>query len=116
MVEAVLLENIKTWLGIAGEEKNSELKLCLEEAKEIILNYCNIKEIPGGLKNTLVRMAAEIYRNEQPGDSVLPQAVKSISEGDTSTSFSSAQEKEYTRSILKNYRSQLNRYRRVGFR
>lgn len=113
--ELELLGKLKTSLGIQGEEKDGELKLCLEEAEEIAVNYCNLSEHPDGLKNTVVRMAVDIYRNEQPGDNMVPLAVKSISEGDTSTSFGTVQVSGYAESVLKDYKNQLNRYRKVCF-
>ena len=62
-----------------------------------------------------MRMAMDLYRNEQFGDSAVPMAVKSISEGDTSTSFGTIESSGYAQTLLKNYQKQLNRYRKVGF-
>jgi hypothetical protein len=113
------LDTLKVMLGIdtATEDKAADAKLgfVLDDAREIIRNYCNIDEIPEGLGNTLVRMAADIYRNEHPGEPDVPQGVKSVTTGDTSTSFGVTETNGYAESLLRNYRGQLNRYRRVAF-
>lgn len=104
---------LKAMLGV--KEKDTQLEFALESAKNIVLDYCNIEEIPTSLETTVVRMAMDIYRNEQPGETEKPQAVKSVSIGDTSTSFGDIATSDYTESILKNYTKKLNRYRRVVF-
>jgi hypothetical protein len=109
------LDTLKLLLGIEGSEQDAKLQFTLDNAREIVLNYCNIDEIPEGLNNTVVRMAVDIYRNEHPGESDVPQALKSVTTGDTSTSFSITETNGYAQSLLRNYKSQLNRYRRVVF-
>lgn len=115
MAETGGVEKLKVLLGITGEEKDLLVGFALDHANDIVKTYCNIEEIPPALNSTIYRMAAELYRNEQYGDSGIPQAVKSISEGDTSTSFGSAETAGYAGSVLKDYKKQLNRYRKVGF-
>ncbi|MBQ2801728.1 MAG: phage head-tail connector protein [Lachnospiraceae bacterium] len=111
------LETLKGLLGISEEDtsKDISLQFIISNTEEAIENYCNIEEVPEGLTNTAYRMAMDIYRNEQPGETEKPQAVKSITVGDTSTSFGDIASSDYTESILKNYTKQLNRYRRVVF-
>lgn len=105
------VEKLKNLLGISGTEKDKILEFILEETKETILNYCNIDALPEGLTNTSYRMAMDLYRYDCPGDTA-PVAVTSISEGDTSTSFDNAT--NYLQDgILKNYKRQLNRYRKL---
>lgn len=108
------LKTLKALLGITGNEKDALLNFALSNVEEMVKNYCNIKAIPKGLQNTVIRMAMDLYRNEQPGGDIVPVAVKSISAGDTSTSFG-AVESDFSQSVLKNYKAQLNRYRRVDF-
>jgi hypothetical protein len=60
-------------------------------------------------------MAVDLYRNEHPGESDVPQGIKSVTTGDTSTSFAITETNGYAESLLRNYRGQLNRYRRVVF-
>lgn len=110
-MEPEQVERLKVLLGI----KDVLAEFVLESAEEIVKNYCHIDAIPLGLSTTILRMATDIYRNEQPGDDAVPVVVKSISEGDTSTSFGAAETTGYSESILKNYKKQLNRYRKVKF-
>jgi len=57
-------------------------------------------------------MAMDIYRNEKPGETETPQRVSSAQIGDTSTSFGTVSA-SFTDSLMKNYKSSLNRYRKV---
>ena len=114
-------EILKKLIGNGAKEES--LFFALESAKEMVKNYCHIKTIPDGLTFTVVRMAADIYKNEtvlQAGtdkNCAENGVVSSIQEGDTTIEFSydsSKQEQEFFYSgLLKNYRSQLNRYRKV---
>lgn len=116
MAETLRFDNLKELLGLKdAADKDPLVKFALNSAEEIVLNYCNIKEIPDRLSNTVLRMAMDIYRNEQPGEEETPQVVKSITVGDTSTSYGSGTDENFAKSLAKNYRSQLNRYRRGLF-
>ena len=72
----------------------------------------SIDEIPAELETTVLRMAMDIYRNEKPGETETPQRVSSAQIGDTSTSFGTVSA-SFTDSLMKNYKSSLNRYRKV---
>lgn len=109
-----MFTTLKEMLSV--EDKDVQIEFALESAKNIVTDYCNIEEIPASLETTVVRMAMDIYRNEQPGETEKPQAVKSVSVGDTSTSFGETASDDFTQSILKSYERQLKRYRRVVFR
>ncbi len=109
------LETLKSLLGISEEGQEPLLEFALRDAEETVKNYCNLEEIPEGLKHTVIRMAMDICRNEQFGDSAVPMAVKSISEGDASTSFGTVESSGYAQTLLKDYQKQLNRYRKVKF-
>lgn len=109
------VEILKGLLGVSEEGQEPALEFALKDAEETVKNYCNLGELPKGLEHTVLRMAMDIYRNEQFGDSAVPVAIKSISEGDTSTSFGTAESSGYAQSLLKNYKKQLNRYRKVVF-
>lgn len=112
--ESAQVKKLKILLGIADSDKDVLIGFSLKSAEEVIKNYCHIEEIPEGLSATILRIAMDIYRNEQPGSSSVPMAVQSITEGDSSTSFGTAQESViYAETLLKNYKKQLNRYRRV---
>ena len=108
-----MFTTLKEMLGV--EDKDAQIEFALESAKNIVTDYCNIEEIPPSLETTVVRMAMDIYRNEQPGETEKPQAVKSVSIGDTSTSFGDVASGDYTQSIVRNYEKQLKRHRRLTF-
>ena len=90
------LGKIKALLGIPEADTSQDilLQFAMDDVRETILNYCNLDELPEGLTCTAYRM------------------VISISEGDTSTSFTSAGD-ALAGGGLKDYQGQLNRYRRV---
>jgi hypothetical protein len=108
------LDTLKVLLGMDTTTENetidTRLEFVLNNAREIVMNYCNIREIPEGLENTVVRMAVDLYRNEHPGESDVPQEIKSVTTGDTSTSFAVTETNGYAESLLRNYRGQLNRF------
>ena len=52
------------------------LLFALERARELILGYCRLKELPAGLENTLLSLCVDIYRAEQPGKAQTVGAVK----------------------------------------
>ncbi|VUZ28529.1 Uncharacterised protein [Acetobacterium wieringae] len=107
------VEKLKKLLGITGTDQDPILEFIIEDVTETVKNYCNISSIPQGLLNTAYRMAMDLYRNENIGDSSISIGqVSSITEGDTSTSFKSSTA-EFKDHIMKNYRAQLNKYRKL---
>lgn len=110
------VSTLKRLLGVDSTDTSKDfiLQFILDDVEEKVLNYCNIDEIPISLKNTCYRMAIDMYRNETLGQEQQDMIVSSISEGDTSTSFKvKEQDKTYIDSIFKDYKSQLNRYRKL---
>ena len=109
------LEKLKRLLGIelTDTTKDFLLEFTLEDTEQIIKDYCNIKEIPIELNNTVLKMAIDLYRNENLGeeDSSLG-SISSITEGDTSISYRSSAT-EFKDSLIEDYKAQLNRYRRL---
>ena len=105
------LMKLKALLGIPEGDTTQNIAL---QFLMTIRNYCNLKAVPAGLTSTSYRMAIDLYRYERPGDGEAPARVSSISEGDTSTSFTSAAD-ALSGGILKDYQGQLNRYRKLGW-
>lgn len=107
---------LKGLLGISEDDISQDilLQFVMEDIEETIRNYCNLEEIPAGLEHTSYRMAMDLYRYDRPGEGDAPVTVASISEGDTSTSFTSAAD-ALSGGVLKDYQGQLNRYRRVAW-
>ncbi|OUQ56336.1 hypothetical protein B5E58_10840 [Tyzzerella sp. An114] len=110
-----MLEKLKILLGIEDNSKDYVLQLTIDIVTDMVLNYCHIKEIPSGLENVVVSMCIDKYRAENYGQENSEGKVKSISEGDVSVSFGSAFSISENPSMefLKNYKSQLNIYRKV---
>ncbi len=109
------IEKLKKILGIPldNDSKDFLLEFTLEDVEQIIKDYCNIKEIPKELNNTVLRMAVDLYRNENLGEEDTPLgSISSIGEGDTSVSYRSANA-EFKDSLIKDYKVQLNRYRKL---
>ena len=109
------LSKLKTLLGIKADDtsKDAILEFIINNVTEVILNYCNINELPQGLINTAYRMCLDLYRNENLGNEESSLgSISSITEGDTSTSFRSGVT-EFKDSLLKDHKRQLNRYRRL---
>ena len=110
------LKKLKGLLRIPEDDTSQDIALqfVIENVEETIRNYCNQKTVPAGLAGTSYRMAIDLYRNDHPGEGDAPVMVSSISEGDTSTSFTSAAD-ALDGGVLKDYRGQLNRYRKLGW-
>lgn len=110
------MEKLKKLLGMSDTDATQDysLEFIIRDVTETILNYCNLNELPAGLVNTAYRMAIDLYRYDRPGEGDAPVSVASISEGDTSTSFTSAAD-ALSGGILKDYKGQLNRYRKVAW-
>lgn len=121
------LEKLKQLLGIPLDDttKDFPLQFIMEKVVESIINYCNIEELPDGLINTAYSMCIERFRKEVNSDGSMAAAssgdtyVSSITEGDTSISYSQkttqTQTSTGTDSIM-GYEKILNKYRRVVFR
>ena len=108
---------LKELLGIEDESKDVILEFVIADVEETIKNYCHVEEMPDGLQNTGYRMAMDLYRNENIGsESAAVGSVSSITEGDTSTSFRQYVDDNFKDTVLKNYKSSLNRYRKVVWR
>lgn len=107
---------LKQLLGIEDESEDVALEFIIADVNEIIMNYCHVDEVPGGLLNTSYRMAMDIYRNEAVGQAdAATGAVSSITEGDTTTSFRQYVDDNFKETLLKDYRKALNAYRKVRF-
>ena len=92
--------------------------LAIDEAAEIIKNYCHIEAVPEGLKYTWANMAVGMIQGTT--DSVGTSGVgplSSISMGDTSYSFATDRKSgaELVSEIANEFKAQLNRYRRGLF-
>ena len=78
------IEKVLTLLSLS-EGKKDLVAFALDDAEEIILNYCHIDKIPERLHQTMLRMALDLYRAEKIGDSEAVGTLSSVTVGDTST-------------------------------
>lgn len=109
------LDKLKELLGLdlRDTSNNVTLNFIIDDIKEIILNYCNVEELPKGLVNTAYRMAIDAYRNENIGEEENSLgSISSISEGETTVSYRSSAT-EFKDSLIKDYKVQLNQYRKI---
>ncbi len=106
------LIELKKLLNIEDNNKNELLEFIIENVKEIILNYCHISKIPKELKYTLLRMSVDIYNYESFGEKEIKRTASSIKEGDVSVTFDLNSD-IIKDTILKNYKIQLNRFRKL---
>ena len=103
-------------MALLGPDANQDaVSFWLDVAQQLALDYCNLDELPSGLENTVVRMAADLYRFNAYGTEDAAQgAVTSLKEGDQSVTFASVQESLGTNdSLLRGYKQQLRLYRRL---
>lgn len=115
MARADNIDKVKKLLGIQDDASDVLVEFALDNASEIIKNYCNITTVPAELNLTLIRMSVDLYRNEKLGSSDVPRNVTGVTIGDTSTSFGDISS-DYSETVLKNYTKILNRYRKVAFK
>lgn len=118
--------------GITEDEK----RVAIMEIEQLVKNKCNIIEIPDGLIFVIANMAADLLRwenavNTKPDSgisqngTVFAGAVSSVTEGDTSVSFSEKSAADSEREnrlksrsdvlddLILNYREQLWTFRKV---
>ncbi|NFB57632.1 hypothetical protein EXM89_17740 [Clostridium botulinum] len=109
------LEKLKKLLGISLDDDSEDfsLEFALEDVEQIIKGYCHIKEISEALNNIVLKMAMDMYRNENLGEEENSLgSVSSITDGDTSVSYRSSAA-EFKDSLIKDYKAQLNKYRKL---
>ncbi|HDK7179214.1 TPA: phage head-tail connector protein [Clostridium botulinum] len=106
---------LKKLLGISLDDDSKDflLEFALEDVEQIVKDYCHIKEIPKEINNTILKMAMDMYRNENLGEEENSLgSISSISEGDTSIAYRSSAT-EFKDSLIKDYKAQLNKYRKL---
>lgn len=109
-----MLNQLKILLSLSDDQM-PYAEFALGKATDLICNYCNVSAVPDGLRRVCVSIAMDIYRMENFGSEEAGLTVKSITEGNVSTSFetkgritSGADEGAYITPYIK----QLQRFRR----
>ena len=107
-----------------------DINMAIDEVGEEIKNYCNIDEIPDGLKYTWANMAIDLAKYQfevnNPVDDILDALdatdVSTLKIGDTQIALGGNNSERATAlkshkpnldQILMNYQAQLNKYRRM---
>ena len=108
---------LKKLLGIKDDDtsKDIAIKFALQDAYETIQNYCNTEGVAKPLYNTMIRIALDLYRNENVGSEEEKQVIDSITEGDVKVSYKSAYSNvdTFKKSLINDYKSILNRFRKI---
>lgn len=110
------LEKLKLILGIEGNDEDDLLNYLLESTEQMILNYCNISELPAELEDVLIAMTADMYRFRLRDMGV--GKVSQMKIGDTTIQYSDSGNFNLMTGaggadFLKNYKAQLHRFRRL---
>ena len=110
----VLVDHKLRGRGIDG----SIIKMCVDEAEQVILNYCNITEVPAALNFTWANMACDIVKSfvaEETGEPINGTPA-SLTMGDTTISLNNAVNTTGHQIdmdvLVKNYKEQLQKFRR----
>lgn len=108
-----MLDQLRALLNLP-EEKMILAEFALGKAEDLIKNYCNTVEIPESLRRVCISLAMDIYRAENLGSEESGLIVKSITQGNVSTSFETKGRMMATDSdaYLSPYIKQLQRFRR----
>lgn len=97
-----------------------DLLMALEEVEQYIKTYCNITSVPKALRFVHANMAADLVhaRFGSSGDAIKPHEIVSIQVDDVSVQSSREARSHHIDldDLLYNYRSQLNKFRRLVWR
>ncbi|MGG0718684.1 phage head-tail connector protein [Robertmurraya massiliosenegalensis] len=112
-----VLEIVKAKLPSEGTPSDQLLEMYIDEVRQSILTYCNRNDVPADLNFVYANMVVDLITEEsRKADSDAQQSVESIKEGDTQVTFGSISKsasETSTQQILFNYKSQLNRFRKL---
>ena len=109
------LSTVKTLLNIKNEDMDNILLIHIDIAKNSVLNYCNINELPSALNYTLCQIVVDAYlqdRNKIDSGKVVGN-VSSISEDGRSVSFTNGTEFQSTVNDIISGINELKRYRKL---
>lgn len=109
------LSTVKTLLNIRNDDMDNILLIHINIAKNSILNYCNINELPSALNFTLCHIVVDAYlhnRNKTDTGKVVGN-VSSISEDGRSVSFFNSTEFQSSVNEIISGMNELKRYRKL---
>jgi len=111
-----ILRTLKKLLGVKNDDSDEVLLFTINSTIDMICSYCRLQYVPKQLDNVVLNIAMDLYRSRSFGQEQTEGTVKSITEGDVSVAFDTQNQKSLSSSdTLKNYKIQLDRYRRMGW-
>ncbi|GAA4827998.1 hypothetical protein GCM10023310_00860 [Paenibacillus vulneris] len=107
------LIKLKSLLGIGPGDisKDDRLLFAIETVVQGVMSYCNITEIPPALVNTVVLIAKDYDKSQNPEET--SQMVQSVKRGDVQTTFFNSGSGGPGASFVQAYSKQLNAFRKL---
>ena len=82
-----MLENIKLILNITDDKHDNIIELYISKIENLVLEYCNIKELTTGLEGFIEDKVISIMKPLVTGGTQNTGEIKSISRGDTKIEY-----------------------------
>ncbi|MBG9772414.1 phage head-tail connector protein [Brevibacillus laterosporus] len=113
-----ILALIKELAGITDDSKDNKIKLYLRQVERKVKNHCNIEEIPEQLWEIVAEMVVQVLLSGDNSQIIEGSgAVKRVTRGDYTVEYDVGSKVATTGvsldDVLTNYKSQLNRFRRM---
>ncbi|PCN42275.1 hypothetical protein B9C88_21485 [Brevibacillus laterosporus] len=113
-----ILALIKELAGITDDSKDNKIKLYLRQVERKVKNHCNIEEIPEQLWEIVAEMVVQVLLSGDDSQIIEGSgAVKRVTRGDYTVEYDVGSKVATTGAslddVLTNYKSQLNRFRRM---
>lgn len=117
-----LLEKYKSFKDITDNKLDDVFSFVIETTVDRVLDYCNLELIdwPKQLNNTVVLMVDDFIDGKninKSDDQINAEAIKSVKEGDVTVTRETVAERAKlmagNQSLILNYRSTLNKYRKL---
>lgn len=109
---AEMLIDLRLMLGVT--DKDELLTLILNQTGQKVLNETNQPTMPTMLDGVVVEMAADAFRLSQ-SDGAITGSVSSVSDNGQSVSYRESSVLASVSKTVKDYKSQLDRFRRTGW-
>lgn len=110
MTKEALIALVKTNLNISDSTRD----LIISDVIQEVVNYCNLKELPGSLEPFIRKKVKTIINYEAENGAEAIFDVKSIKEGDTSITYDTVQvSRETIYGLSDKDKSVLRRFRRL---
>lgn len=109
-----VLTLVKERLGLTDETSDALIDSYIEELEQRILNYCNVVEVPDGLKYVWASMTIDLLKVKHPtmpAITTLLGTTVEVKAGDTSTKTTA--NRSSVDAIVTSYANDLNRYRKL---